>query len=75
MPALNRPSSSARNPKLCVQSGANLVRLIPFDDVSADIELGDVSNVRVSRILRVPVASDLLGVVEVQNRVEDRLLG
>jgi hypothetical protein len=53
---------------------ADLVGLIASDELRLDVELRDVPNEVMTVVLRIPVPRDLLGVLEVQDRVEDRLL-
>jgi hypothetical protein len=62
------------NPELAMSMAADLVGLIASDELRLDVELRDVPNEVMTVVLRIPVPRDLLGVLEVQDRVEDRLL-
>ena len=52
-------------PQLAVPATADLLRVIVIDNIRANVELSDVADVRLPLVLRVPVAGDLLCVLEI----------
>ena len=53
---------------------ADLVRLVEVDHLGEYIELGDEADVVVATVGRVPIPRDLLGVLEVEDWIKDRLV-
>ena len=75
MASVNSGSSSAGIQYSRWRATADLVGLVFADVIGSDGELGYEADVGVVGICCVPFARDLLGVLEAEEGVEDRLLG